>query len=515
MSFELIAPGAEGTSVWAGETGGEEIRGKARRVEEGYWDKLLTFIQKTESEEVEEKEEEEEEEKEKIEEVKTFLATYPKSEDEETNDQKKKLSALMSILKQNKEFFSDSYMNDFVHEALEAKNGFVAEKLLRVGMNSFVSPWVILEEVVDFRNRACFKTLLSLVSSDSITYRSSPKGMDITYLVELLFHIHKNKYFTHDKNLKYMDVQTSRELILGWDLEYVLDTIEENDYYVHSYDQAISMELSLKREYERENDENSTWKVERVKDLSICKKSEQKTSEVNDNGEVIMEKVMDVDPISFTLPRDPAYFISSTDEKGQVTNTCYNARSIFEAAKTYGRVKLPPTNASKLFKFPPHPDLKDLDGQLEKNLNSIIEESTTDWAVSKGVRDKSTNDTFWKNVHELILSGANVDRRNTRGETLLHVATWAYGKINFVRRLIEMGANLNARDNKGNTALHVAARMGHEAVAKKLIEAGADVSVKNHKGKTALQIAESTIGGRGVQKMLLEAMSARSGSPVR
>lgn len=111
-----------------------------------------------------------------------------------------------------------------------------------------------------------------------------------------------------------------------------------------------------------------------------------------------------------------------------------------------------------------------------------LEESTTDWAVWKGVRDKSTNDTFWKNVHELILSGANVDRRNTRGETLLHVATWAYGKINFVRRLIEMGANLNARDNKGNTALHVAARMGREAVAKKLIEAGADVSVKNHKG---------------------------------
>lgn len=322
MSFELIAPDAPT---------GDEL-----------WDDLKNFIRISKiskSEGV-------------LNEVKTFIEEYPKTESEETEDHINKLNNLISIVYEHENFFlNGDYINDFVHEALEANNGFIAEKLLeRVGtvMQSYVFPHVILKEIVEFRHRACFDALLSLVFSDAMQY--DVPGNPITYLVELFFHIHSDENYESDETLKYMDVKTSRRLLSGWHIDDVLQTIVDESYYDDdNYDVGESMESSLEDEY--------YWNVEKVNDLSVCKKSEKKTSKRNVKGEVIMESVMDDDPITMRQVEHPAYFISSTDERGRVVNTCYNKETILELAKGDAPVILPPTMKQKRFKKPPHADL--------------------------------------------------------------------------------------------------------------------------------------------------------------
>lgn len=100
----------------------------------------------------------------------------------------------------------------------------------------------------------------------------------------------------------------------------------------------------------------------------------------------------------------------------------------------------------------------------------------------------------WEIVKELINAGANVNQKNSEGETPLMFASMA-GDIERVKVLLSAGANVNAisssyTDYTGPqryTALVIASQYGYTDVVKTLIAAGADVN----KGRgRALQTAK-------------------------
>ena len=65
----------------------------------------------------------------------------------------------------------------------------------------------------------------------------------------------------------------------------------------------------------------------------------------------------------------------------------------------------------------------------------------------------STGDV--KTVKELLQEGTNLDVKDSRGQTPLHLSLQEH-HLDVARELIQKGANINIQDNEGFTALHYA-----------------------------------------------------------
>lgn len=92
----------------------------------------------------------------------------------------------------------------------------------------------------------------------------------------------------------------------------------------------------------------------------------------------------------------------------------------------------------------------------------------------------------------LIRSGAPINAQNTAGETPLQLAV-SKGYEPLVTLLLAHGADIALRDSKGQTVLHVATRNwgngGSTAIATLLLDAGVDLDARNNLGETALHKA--------------------------
>ncbi len=91
-------------------------------------------------------------------------------------------------------------------------------------------------------------------------------------------------------------------------------------------------------------------------------------------------------------------------------------------------------------------------------------------------------------VEKLIEGGADVNAKNNHGATPLHWAALNQN-VNILEKLIEKGANVNEKNKYDNVPLHYAAGYGSLSVIEKLIEGGADVNAKNNNGNTPLHWA--------------------------
>jgi len=104
-------------------------------------------------------------------------------------------------------------------------------------------------------------------------------------------------------------------------------------------------------------------------------------------------------------------------------------------------------------------------------------------------------------INSLLGQGAQVNAKNSSGETALHAAA-ALGRAGAVGVLLQKGANPNARTSGGWTPLHSAARFRHAQVARLLIGRGASVNVRNNQGKTPMALAEQ-VGARSTASTLM------------
>lgn len=117
-------------------------------------------------------------------------------------------------------------------------------------------------------------------------------------------------------------------------------------------------------------------------------------------------------------------------------------------------------------------------------------------------------------AHIAIGAGADVDRKNWKGRTPLHVAAW-HGHTDVARALLTAGADPNARDDSaGETPLHTAVRANDAEMVIVLMSGGARTSMRTFKesepdvrgtvhppGTTARGIAE-TSGFEQVSRIL-------------
>ncbi|KAG8228527.1 hypothetical protein J437_LFUL008984 [Ladona fulva] len=83
-------------------------------------------------------------------------------------------------------------------------------------------------------------------------------------------------------------------------------------------------------------------------------------------------------------------------------------------------------------------------------------------------------------VSELLKCGyRSVDAKNAEGQTAVHLAS-RLGNDEILKKLIESGANINCRDTAGNTPLHYACQMNLPNTVRVLVQmGGANVQVRN------------------------------------
>ena len=161
-----------------------------------------------------------------------------------------------------------------------------------------------------------------------------------------------------------------------------------------------------------------------------------------------------------------------------------------------------------LIQFDGDPTLLDVDGNLaidhaHGSVHEVLELAMTNKGIDEGklkeIR-KSTRKLMQSDVQSMIQQGQDLDKYNSRGVTLLHVAS-ANGYYDSAKLLVRNRANVNLQDDKGNTPLHCASKYNESKVVKLLLNNNANPLIRNYDNDTATDLAEDD----GLREMLQDA----------
>ena len=84
----------------------------------------------------------------------------------------------------------------------------------------------------------------------------------------------------------------------------------------------------------------------------------------------------------------------------------------------------------------------------------------------------------------------SVNRIDKRGNTHLHEAITVGCDYRIIQQLISRGADINFKNRRGNTPLHLAVWSENEEAVRLLVRAGADLAETDREGRTPLDLAE-------------------------
>jgi ankyrin repeat protein len=116
-------------------------------------------------------------------------------------------------------------------------------------------------------------------------------------------------------------------------------------------------------------------------------------------------------------------------------------------------------------------------------------------------------------AQELLRKGADVNAKDTNGDTPLHRAANGFKCTEMAELLLKYGADVNVFDGKGRTALHIAAMRGDEDLVTLLLDYGADAHRRTREGNTALRLAVNK-GHRHVLENVFRQRGSRMPSPA-
>ena len=102
-------------------------------------------------------------------------------------------------------------------------------------------------------------------------------------------------------------------------------------------------------------------------------------------------------------------------------------------------------------------------------------------------------------VKLLVKQGANINARDSRGDTALILAGWTSRNLQLVRYLVEQGADVNIPNENGDTPLIDAAYLGSNDIFEYLLNNGADKSIANNNGDTAMTMAIKKENSKAMQ----------------
>lgn len=116
--------------------------------------------------------------------------------------------------------------------------------------------------------------------------------------------------------------------------------------------------------------------------------------------------------------------------------------------------------------------------------------------ANRGITQEMINETraaverrMLGDIQNLLQDGSDVNRHDSQGATLLHVAA-ANGYAQAAEMLLEGGARTDVRDSDGWTPLHAAACWGQVHVAELLVSHGANLNAKTYMEETPIDLCE-------------------------
>ena len=185
--------------------------------------------------------------------------------------------------------------------------------------------------------------------------------------------------------------------------------------------------------------------------------------------------------------RDPAKIYSEITRLAQPPSPTPASSGNNSTPKTIQNSKTPAVSPANGQALPQHKTSKGYFWQMATvTVGLVLILFLSAWGLRNPLFRSATSGENRQLASFFLSLGADVNSRDTDGNTALHYAAKNYGDSGDVNWLLNRGADATAKNDDGDTPLILAAGAGSKNKVKIFLDRDVDVNVKNNKGETAL-----------------------------